>query len=164
MDVLFYLHAVIAVTAMMIAMIVPQTIYALLFAVFSILNLSICLYVLSMPVAAAILAIIYAGAIMILFIFAVMLIKEEVKAKISAPNITFLLTIFITILFALDMSVFFYKTEWLNKPFNKPVDDLFFIFLDQHGFLLEMASFLLLAGLVASAFVSSPLLKKKEKS
>jgi NADH-quinone oxidoreductase subunit J len=161
MDILFYLHAVIAVTAMMIAMIVPQTIHALLFAVFSIVNLSVCLYILAMPIAAAILAIIYAGAIMVLFVFAVMLIKTE--TKIFNLNLSSLLSIFITLLFALDISVCFYRADWLNKLFDEPIADMFFIFLDRHGFLLEMASFLLLAGLVASAVVSLPLINRKTK-
>src|ERR1700688_3239050 len=79
MELLFYLHASAAVMAMGIAMVATYAIHALLYTVLSLLCLAVSMYLLSAPLAGALEAIIYGGAIMVLFIFAVMLLQTPGK-------------------------------------------------------------------------------------
>lgn len=162
MNILFYLHAVIAVFSMTAAMIITKTFHALLLVAFSIINLSICLYIISMPIAGAILAIIYAGAIMILFVFALMIIKDQKEHKISF--IKFTISFIVAILFSTYILICFYKDNWNKNLLDIQTNNLFINFLSSYGFLVEMVSFLLLSALVASALISSNHIDSKVKS
>jgi len=75
MNVLFYLAALLAVfsTAMVITR--AKAVHALLYLIVSLLALALVFYVLGAPFVAALEVIIYAGAIMVLFLFAVMLLN-----------------------------------------------------------------------------------------
>ena len=105
MDILFYLHASIAVLAMGVAMLTPQAVHALLYTVFSLLNLAVSMYLILSPLAAALEAIIYAGAIMVLFVFAVMLIKIEPNhEKFHRKNSRIYISLLVVTIFLVDLT------------------------------------------------------------
>ena len=70
---LFYLSGGIAVLASLLVITNKNAVHALLYLVTSLLALALCFYLLGAPFAAALQIIVYAGAIMVLFVFAVML-------------------------------------------------------------------------------------------
>jgi NADH-quinone oxidoreductase subunit J len=74
MTVLFFVAAAVAVIATGMVITTRKAIYALLYLVISFLALALVFYVLGAPFVAALEVIIYAGAIMVLFLFALMLI------------------------------------------------------------------------------------------
>lgn len=162
MNVLFYLHAVIAIFSMTTAMIITKTFRALLLIALSIINLSICLYITSAPIAGAILAIVYAGAIMILFVFALMIIKDQKAHKIYFTK--FIFSFIVAILFSSYILICFYNHNWSTNLLHIQSNNLFINFLSNYGFLVEMVSFLLLSALVASALISSDHIDNKAKS
>jgi NADH-quinone oxidoreductase subunit J len=75
MNAVFYLSATVAITAT--AMVITRTnaMHALLYLIVSFLAVSVMFYTLGAPFIAALEVIVYTGAIMVLFVFAIMLLK-----------------------------------------------------------------------------------------
>ena len=75
MTVLFFIAAAVAVMATTMVITRTKAVHALLYLVVSFLALAVVFYVLGAPFIAALEVIIYAGAIMVLFLFALMLVN-----------------------------------------------------------------------------------------
>jgi|WetSurMetagenome_2_1015567.scaffolds.fasta_scaffold563550_2 NADH-quinone oxidoreductase subunit J len=75
MDMIFYLSAVIAVMATLMVVTRLHAVHALLYFIVSLLSVALIFFVLGAPFAAALEIIIYAGAIMVLFVFVVMMLN-----------------------------------------------------------------------------------------
>jgi NADH-quinone oxidoreductase subunit J len=75
MNATFYLAAAVAVIATVLAITRSNAVHALLYLVVSLLAVAVVLYTLGAPFAAALEVIIYAGAIMVLFVFVVMMLN-----------------------------------------------------------------------------------------
>ncbi|HEX6018588.1 MAG TPA: NADH-quinone oxidoreductase subunit J [Burkholderiaceae bacterium] len=75
MDVAFYLAAAVAIVATLLVIVLPGAVHALLYLVVSLLAVAVVFYVLGAPFAAALEVIVYAGAIMVLFIFVMMMLN-----------------------------------------------------------------------------------------
>jgi NADH-quinone oxidoreductase subunit J len=71
----FYLAAAVAVLATVMVVTRRNAVHALLYLVVSLLAVALMFYVLGAPLAAALEVIIYAGAIMVLFVFVVMMLN-----------------------------------------------------------------------------------------
>jgi NADH-quinone oxidoreductase subunit J len=80
MTVLFYLSAAIAVVATIMTITRPVAIHALLYLVISLLAIALVLYSLGAPFVAALEVIVYAGAIMVLFLFVTMMLNLSPQA------------------------------------------------------------------------------------
>jgi NADH-quinone oxidoreductase subunit J len=83
MDVFFYLAAVVAVISSILTITRHNAIHALLYLILSLLSISVIFYLLGAPFIAALEVIIYAGAIMVLFIFVVMMLNIGVEERIE---------------------------------------------------------------------------------
>jgi NADH-quinone oxidoreductase subunit J len=75
MDVAFYLAALVAVIATVFVVTRLNAVHALLYLVVSLLAVALIFYVLGAPFAAALEVIVYAGAIMVLFVFVLMMLN-----------------------------------------------------------------------------------------
>jgi NADH-quinone oxidoreductase subunit J len=80
MDMIFYLSAAIAVIATIMVVTRLHAVHALLYFIVSLLAIAVIFFVLGAPFAAALEIIIYAGAIMVLFVFVVMMLNLESQA------------------------------------------------------------------------------------
>jgi NADH-quinone oxidoreductase subunit J len=78
--VLFIIAGDVAVAATLLAIVSRVTLHALLYLAISLIAVAVAFYTLGAPFVAVLEVIIYAGAIVVLFIFAVMLIAPEVRA------------------------------------------------------------------------------------
>lgn len=78
-DLLFYLAAGIAVLATLRAITHLHVVHALLYVIVSLMAVAVVLYVLGAPFMAALEVIVYAGAIMVLFAFVVMLLNQGAR-------------------------------------------------------------------------------------
>lgn len=76
MELLFYIAAAVSVLATVRVVTHLHAVHALLYLVVSLMALAVIFYLLGAPFAAALEIIIYAGAIMVLFIFVVMLLNQ----------------------------------------------------------------------------------------
>ncbi len=75
MDLTFYISAAIAIIATVMVITRLNAVHALLYFIVSLLSLAVMFFVLGAPFAAALVVIINAGAIMVLFVFAVMMLN-----------------------------------------------------------------------------------------
>lgn len=71
----FYLAAAVAIFSTAMVIINTEVVHALLYLVISLLAVAVIFYILGAPFAAALEVIVYAGAIMVLFIFVVMMLN-----------------------------------------------------------------------------------------
>ncbi|MGE5810236.1 MAG: NADH-quinone oxidoreductase subunit J, partial [Ignavibacteria bacterium] len=71
----FYVPAVIAIISSILVITRVNAVHALLYLIVSLFSVAVVFFTLGSPFAAALEIIIYAGAIMVLFIFAVMLLN-----------------------------------------------------------------------------------------
>jgi NADH-quinone oxidoreductase subunit J len=160
---LFYLSGGVAVLASLLVITNKNAVHALLYLVTSLLALALSFYLLGAPFAAALQIIVYAGAIMVLFVFAVMLfnINHSDIARESQWlrwHIWIGPTILVMILMAELLLV-------LQLSPNKAVHEVALVDARAVGSLLfgpymlavEIASFLLLAGLVGGYHLAKSL-------
>jgi NADH-quinone oxidoreductase subunit J len=102
MNIIFYIAAVIALVSTGLAIAGRNAIHSLLFLIVSLLSISIVFYILGAPFIAALEIIIYAGAVMVLFIFVIMMLnvgmEREAENKWLKPRMWILPTIFAAIL------------------------------------------------------------------
>jgi NADH-quinone oxidoreductase subunit J len=75
MEITFYLSGAIAIAATLMVITVSHAVHALLYLIVSLLAVAIVFFVLGAPFAAALEVIIYAGAIMVLFVFVMMMLN-----------------------------------------------------------------------------------------
>lgn len=75
MDITFYIAAAVATAATIMVVVSTNAIHALLHLIVSLLGVAVIFFVLGAPFAAALEVIIYAGAIMVLFVFVVMMLN-----------------------------------------------------------------------------------------
>lgn len=80
MQILFYLSAVVAIVATLLMVTRLNAVHALLYLIVSLLAVAVVFYTLGAPLVAALEVIIYAGAIMVLFVFVVMMLNLGERA------------------------------------------------------------------------------------
>jgi NADH-quinone oxidoreductase subunit J len=76
MEVLFYIAALVTIVATLRVITHVHAVHALLYLIVALIALAVIFYLLGAPFAAALEIIVYAGAIMVLFIFVVMLLNQ----------------------------------------------------------------------------------------
>jgi NADH-quinone oxidoreductase subunit J len=90
MNTIFYIAGAVAIISSLIAISNRNAIHALLYLILSLLSISVIFYILGAPFIAALEVIVYAGAIMVLFIFVVMMLniglEEEQENKWLNPR------------------------------------------------------------------------------
>ncbi|MEO6188781.1 MAG: NADH-quinone oxidoreductase subunit J [Ginsengibacter sp.] len=80
MNVIFYITSVIAIVATLLVVTRTNAVHALLYLIVSLLSISVIFFILGAPFIAALEVIIYAGVIMILFVFVVMMLNQSKEA------------------------------------------------------------------------------------
>lgn len=83
MNIFFYIAATVAIISTVMAISGRNAIHALLYLILSLLAISIVFYLLDAPFIAALEVIIYAGAIMVLFIFVTMMLNVGLERKME---------------------------------------------------------------------------------
>jgi NADH-quinone oxidoreductase subunit J len=86
MTVLFYIAAAVAVLATILVITRANLVHALLYLVVSLFAVAVVFFTLGAPFVAALEVIVYAGAIMMLFVFAVMLLNVSADSPLRVPR------------------------------------------------------------------------------
>ena len=81
MIILFYIAAIVAVISTLCVILQSNIVHALIYLILSLLAVAVIFYVLGAPFAAMLEAIVYAGAIMVLFLFVIMMLKLNKEIK-----------------------------------------------------------------------------------
>ena len=158
---LFYISAIIAVISTLLVITRTNTVHALLYLIVSLLAVAMIFFVLGAPFVAALEVIIYAGAIMVLFIFVIMMLnlggahaKEE--AQLLTPGIWRGPAILCVILTAELISMFTMQYASLSEVAEITPKQVGIALLGPYVLGVELASMLLLAGLVGAYHLGRP--------
>ncbi len=154
MNFLFYGSAVIAVITTLVAITRINVVHALLYFIVSLLSAAVIFYSLGAPFAAALEVIVYAGAIMVMFLFVMMMLNlgqatiEQEKSWLS-PN----MWIGPGILAAILLAEMLYALNLTDAEMAHTMIDAKAVGIELFGpyvLAVELASMLLLAGLVGA--------------
>ncbi|MCH1600602.1 MAG: NADH-quinone oxidoreductase subunit J [Pseudomonadales bacterium] len=154
MIILFYLAGAIAVISTAAVIVQTNIVHALLYLILSLLAVAVVFYVLGAPFAAALEAIVYAGAILVLFLFVIMMLnlgqhtRDQERSWLNArmfvaPAImsALLLGQFLNVMSQIDQDMAIARVGVME------VSALLF---GPYVLAVELASILLLAGLVSA--------------
>lgn len=156
MEAVFYLSSLIAITATALAITRLHAVHALLFLIVSLLALAILFFVIGAPFAAALEVIIYAGAIMVLFVFAIMMLNlgkqaMEWERRLLSPRIWVLPAILTLVLFAELAYLIAIRRGGAWSEFEPVLPaEVGALLFGPYLLGVEMAAFLLMAGLVGA--------------
>jgi NADH-quinone oxidoreductase subunit J len=165
MELLFYISAVVAIIATIMVITRHHPIHALLYLVVSFLAIAMIFVAIGAPFVGVLEVIIYAGAIMVLFIFVVMMlnldkITSEQEKQWLKPNVWIGPSILSVLLLA--------EMIYLLLQTDHPVTDLHAIepkqvalsLFGKYVIAVELTGFLLMAGIVGAAHIG----KHKKKN
>src|SRR5262249_53795657 len=154
MQVVFYVSGAIAVLSTVLMLTRLNATHALLYLVVSLLAIAVVFYVLGAALAAALEVIIYAGAIMVLFIFVVMLLNLGETAVFEERNLlTSSMWVGPAILSAVLIAEFLYilsKGSHGNLPAPVEPEKVGAALYAPYLIGAELASMLLLAGIIGA--------------
>jgi len=154
MNVIFYIAALIAVATSVLAVSNRNAIHALLYLIISLLSVSVIFYIIGAPLIAALEVIVYAGAIMVLFIFVVMMLnvgmQEETEKKWLTPRMWILPAILAGILFCIFIYVLREFHSFKTGPANIQPKQVSVSLFTTYLIAVELAGVMLLAGIVGA--------------
>lgn len=159
---LFYLAGLVAIIASLKVVTGTNTVHALLYLVVSLLAVAVCFYLMGAPFAAGLEVIVYAGAILVLFVFAVLMFglgkdetanapkQKSVANMLGAMLLAFALLIEIVVIINnADMQQNLQATVISSKAVG-------IMLYGPYLLAVEIASFLLLSGLLAGYHYAKP--------
>lgn len=159
MVVLFYVSGIIAIIATILVIISNNPIYALLYLIFSLLCTSCNLFSLNASFAGSIEIIIYAGAIMVLFMFSIMMFDmKNIILNVCNKEYTFLslricvgASLLISALLIIVLFSILQITNCFIDGINCVIDikQIGITLFGPYMLIVEVASFLLLSALIA---------------
>lgn len=154
MTLLFYLAGAIAIIATFAVIVQTNIVHALLYLILSLLAVAVIFYVLGAPFAAVLEAIVYAGAILVLFLFVIMMLnlgqhtRDQEKGWLTgrmflAPGVmsALLLGQLLNVLSQVDQDMAVTRVG---------VTEVSALLFGPYVLAVELASILLLAGLVSA--------------
>ena len=164
MDTLLYISGFVAVISTLMVITQKNAVHALLYLIVSLLSVSLIFFLLGAPFAAALEVIVYAGAIMMLILFVIMLIYLETEqglaSKITGAKI---IASFITIILFLEIvaAILSFQVTGEKGPFTPEVlakagnvKSVGMMLYGKYMFPFEIASILLLIGIVGAVVLS----------
>lgn len=155
MNTVFYIAAILAIIATLKVISSKNAVHALLYLISSLFSIAVVFFVLGASFTAALEVIIYAGAIMVLFVFVVMMLNESkneekqesgfLKQKIwIGPSIIALILLFLMI-YLLSSNDF--NAIDVSEISPKVVGTLLF---SKYILVVDLAAFLLMAGIIGA--------------
>jgi NADH-quinone oxidoreductase subunit J len=155
MSIAFYLAGAVAVAATVITVTRLNVVHALVYLVISLLAVAVVFYTLGAPFIAALEVIIYAGAIMVLFVFVVMLLNlgkaaARAESALLKPSMWIGPGVLAAILIAELIYLLTAGTEGSYPAGVIPPEQVGMALFGPYLLGVELASMLLLAGLVAA--------------
>jgi NADH-quinone oxidoreductase subunit J len=166
MELAFYIAGAVAVTATFLMVTRLNVVHALLYLIVSLLGVAVVFYVLGAPFVAALEVIVYAGAIMVLFVFVVMMLnlgahEVERERQWLSPGIWTGPAILAGVLIIEVLSLLRGATPGSGGGEVEPRQVGIALF-GPYLIGVELASMLLLAGLVGAYHLGTPEAKKVE--
>lgn len=150
---LFYFLSAVIVASTAIAVTRRNLVHAVVYLILSFLGTALLFYLLGAPLLAALEVIIYAGAIMVLFLFVVIMIKEESQREVMASAGQWVPAAVIAGVYVLVTFLMVFSAPGADAPlamlWASPRDFGLYVF-QHHWFLIEVVSLLLLVALMGA--------------
>jgi NADH-quinone oxidoreductase subunit J len=161
MNLLFYISAFIAIISTVLVITRTNTVHALLYLIVSLLAVAMIFFVLGAPFVATLEVIIYAGAIMVLFIFVIMMLNlggghAREESQLLAPGIWKGPVILCAVLAAELFYIFATGQASMSTVVEISPKQIGIALLGPYVLGVELASMLLLAGLVGAYHLGRP--------
>lgn len=167
LQLMFYFAAALAIVASIKVVTGKNTVHSLLYLVVSLLAVAVCFYLMGAPFAAGLEVIVYAGAILVLFVFAIMMFGLGQDETLNAPSShsfklshihlwfgpsVIAILLLAQLIFAID------SPEIQSKLTSNIIDakQVGILLYGPYLLAVEIASFLLLAGLIAGYHFAKP--------
>ncbi|MEZ7830219.1 MAG: NADH-quinone oxidoreductase subunit J [Gammaproteobacteria bacterium] len=154
MILLFYIAGFVAVIATVGVILQSNIVHALIYLILSLLAVAVCFYTLGAPFAAILEAIVYAGAIMVLFLFVIMMLNMgqhslDQERSWMGPKVWIVPSLLSSVLLAQLLTVMMqYEHELALTTVD--VMEVSALLFGPYVLAVELASILLLAGLVSA--------------
>jgi NADH-quinone oxidoreductase subunit J len=166
MEIAFYVAGAVAVISTVLMLTRMNVVHALLYLIVSLLGVAVVFYVLGAPFVAALEVIIYAGAIMVLFVFVVMMLNlgehaAEMEKQWLTPGIWIGPVLLASILIIEVVYLVRGSTAGLGAGAMEPKEVGIALF-SPYLIGVELASMLLLAGLVGAYHLGFHKIEKTE--
>jgi NADH-quinone oxidoreductase subunit J len=151
---LFYIAGLVAVIATVGVILQTNIVHALIYLILSLLAVAVCFYTLGAPFAAILEAIVYAGAIMVLFLFVIMMLNMgqhslDQERSWMGPKVWIVPSVLASVLLAQLLTVMMqYEHELALTTVD--VMEVSALLFGPYVLAVELASILLLAGLVSA--------------
>ena len=151
---LFYIAGAVAVIATVAVILQTNIVHALIYLILSLLAVAVCFYVLGAPFAAVLEAIVYAGAIMVLFLFVIMMLNMgqqslDQERSWMGPKVWVVPSLLASVLLAQLLTVLSQYDQELALT-TVDVMQVSALLFGPYVLAVELASILLLAGLVSA--------------
>ncbi|MEO5788948.1 MAG: NADH-quinone oxidoreductase subunit J [Gelidibacter sp.] len=155
MEIFFYIAGILAILSTLMVVVAKNAVHALLYFIVSLLSVSVIFFILGAPFIAALEVIIYAGAIMVLFVFVIMMLHIDssdddkaydfMKPKVwIGPSIIALILV-VEMLYMLFSDSYHPMANHTISP--EVVGKLMFT---KYALVVDLAGFLLTAGIVGA--------------
>ena len=165
-SVVFYVLAIIVLLSTLLAIIQRQVIHAVVYLIVSFFATGLLFYLLGAPFLAALEVIIYAGAIMVLFLFIVMTVRTESNEDAKGEIYQWLPAVVLAAISFFVGGILIFEIPGskisLNTGMATPSAFGQFVF-KTYWFPVEIASFLLLIGLVGALYLGRRDSKKESE-
>lgn len=162
MQIIFFIFAVITLVAAFLVVTAKSLVHSALWLILALFGVAVLYVSLDAGFFAAAQVLIYIGAIAILFIFAVMLTRKDLRDAGSQQNRTWPLAALLAVV--LFVGLFFVLSSWPSFTMNRPdlptganvLSDLGQALVSSNAYLLpfEFASVLLVAAMIGAIYVS----------
>lgn len=160
-QIIFYLLAAVTVTGALLAVTEKHPVHAILYLVSSLFGMAVIFYLLMAPLAAVFEVILYAGAIMVLFLFVIMMLDLGHPEKGVAPGwrncLPALLLSFVSIASLVTVVVSQPKVPLPASSVAMPIREIARRLFQEHGLAVELISLQLLFALVGAFYLGKPL-------
>lgn len=154
MNTIFFIAATSAVISSILAIVNRNAIHALLYLILSLLSISVIFYIIGAPFAAALEVIVYAGAIMVLFIFVVMMLNIGMERELEKKWLSPRMWILPSVLAALLLVIFIYALRLLRTAHTgaEPISpkQVGITMFTTYLLAVEISGILLLAGITGA--------------
>jgi NADH-quinone oxidoreductase subunit J len=164
---LFYLVAIVILVSTLLAITRRQVVHAVVYLIVSFIATAMLFYLLGAPFLAALEVIIYAGAIMVLFLFTVMTVRVESSEGVKGETLRqWVPAIVLSVISFFVGAILIFEVPGsrvnLNASMATPTVFGQFVF-KSYWFPVEIASFLLLIGLAGALYLGRQESKKEGK-
>jgi NADH-quinone oxidoreductase subunit J len=154
MEVLFYIAAAVALLATILAMSRSNATHALIYLIVSLLAVAVIFFLMGAPFAAALEIVIYAGAIMVLFVFVIMMLNlgesgNKLERQWLQPRFWIVPATLAAVLLA-ELITVELETEGLTRGIEIAPKQVGLSLFGPYVLAVEIASMLLLAALVGA--------------